>query len=143
MRNFLSTIIIFVVVLGCKEVANENEYLNKNVTDESGIEGAYDYKLFDKNGNQAGEGVFILIPDGDLYTGTWESSTGDSGNVFCTVEEGFAYIHLNIPGLLPQEYLLKGSQESKSIKGQWSINVEVFPMEPDFHGTFEAFQVVK
>ncbi|MBL7994164.1 hypothetical protein JNM05_02235 [bacterium] len=96
------------------------------------ILGSYVFDLYEGKGLRIiSQGSFVIdqMVD-DVFTGTWLIKDGPSGNLLCTQNDGLLYIHLNIPGLLPQEYILIGTLDGKSIKGQWRFNVEVFSMEP-------------
>jgi hypothetical protein len=134
---FIFAVALF-VILGCADKANQNnEPLSKITTD---IQGSYSFKLFDQNGELTGQGAFSLISNEELYTGSWQMTNGESGNVFCTVEDGVAYIHLNFSDdLLPREYHLVGNPHDAIFNGQWRYNVEVFHVA-DFQGTFEAWK---
>ncbi len=125
-------ILIVISVTGCQ----------KNMTDSSGslgiekiqadeILGSYTFDLYEgKSLLVKNHGSFVIDHvDGDVFTGTWQIDSGSSGNVFCTQENGTLYIHLDIPGLLPQEYLLIGTLTDGAIAGQWRFNVEVFSMQ--------------
>ena len=125
-------ILIVISVTGCQN----------NMTDSSGslgiekiqaaeILGSYTFDLYEGKSLQVtNHGSFVIDhADGDVFTGTWQIDSGSSGTVFCTQENGTLYIHLDIPGLLPQEYLLIGTLNDGAIAGQWRFNVEVFSMQ--------------
>ena len=135
MRPFLALLILTMAAMGCKNRINNSDSLNQSTLKELG--GGYAFDLFDESGQRAYHGTFNIEPsENDVMTGSWQMENGQSGNVFCTQENGLLYIHLDIPGLLPQEYLLIGTSDGVSIRGQWRFNVEVF--SNDVTGAFEA-----
>ncbi len=143
MRQTALLIILILSMAGCKNETNDDKNLSKTtLTEETGIVGSYSFDLYGENGQITNHGEFTILPNGDtLYTGSWQIENGPSGNVFCTVEDTMTYVHLEISGLLPREYLLVGKQEGGLIKGQWWFIYEVGPA--GIKGTFEAVHLDK
>lgn len=137
MRHLIMLLAVFAIVVSCKDNVNENEKLSQVEFDANEIIGYYTFKLFDQNGNVVKQGNFSLQPNNELYSGSWQSTDNDTGNVLCMIEDGEVYVHLNYETLLPQEYLLVGNPENSAIKGQWQFSMEVFSSD-GFQGNFEA-----
>lgn len=132
MRFFGWIMLIAIITTSCQNKITDNSGSSQKAkAQEDGVLGTYTFDLYEGKSLQVTtHGSFVIDHAyGDVFTGTWQIDSGSSGNVFCTQENGTLYIHLDIPGLLPQEYLLIGTLTDGAITGQWRFNVEVFSMQ--------------